>query len=98
MPRLDEPPNSLERRKKDRKRGRRVANEQAVRPIPVSAVDQIATSVVAYRKSAWLARSLTYGMRTIVAMEALRMYLLASVAKSRSRTGRIIEGKPTMLP
>lgn len=48
-----------------------VAMEQAARPIPVSDVDQIATSVVAYRKSAWSARPLTYGMRTIVAIEAL---------------------------
>lgn len=30
-----------------------------------------ATSVVAYRKSAWLARSLTKGIRTIVAVDAL---------------------------
>jgi hypothetical protein len=48
-----------------------VAIDEAAIPIPVSLVDQIATSVVAYRKSSWLERSLTYGMRMIVAVEAL---------------------------
>ncbi len=33
-----------------------MANDEAARPIPVSAVDQIATSVVAYRKSPVLVR------------------------------------------
>jgi len=41
------PPRSLEREKKVRKRGRRVAIEEAAMPMPVSLVDQIATSVVA---------------------------------------------------
>jgi len=41
------PPRSLEREKKVRKRGRRVAIEEATMPIPVSLVDQMATSVVA---------------------------------------------------
>jgi len=36
-----------------------VAIEEAAIPIPVSLVDQRATSVVAYRKSSWLERSLT---------------------------------------
>jgi hypothetical protein len=41
------PPSSLDWEKKVLNRGRRVAIEEAARPIPVSAVDQIATSVVA---------------------------------------------------
>lgn len=53
------PPSNLERDRKVRKRGRRVAIEEAAIPIPVSLVDQRATSVVAYRKSSWLERSLT---------------------------------------
>lgn len=71
-----------------------MANEQAARPIPVSAVDQIATSVVAYRKSAWLARSLTYGMRMIVAIEALQIYLLECGIGGLGRK----DERPTMLP
>lgn len=70
-PRLEELPKSLERRKKERKSGRMVAKEQAAMPMPVSDIDQIATSVVAYKKSAWLARSLTYGIRIMVAIDAL---------------------------
>jgi hypothetical protein len=41
------PPSNLERDRKVRKRGRRVAIEEAAIPIPVSLVDQMATSVVA---------------------------------------------------
>lgn len=37
-----EPPKSLERAKKVRKRGRRVAIAEATRPMPGSTVDQIA--------------------------------------------------------
>ena len=48
MPPWEElPPSSLEREKKVLNRGRRVAIEEAAMPIPVSLVDQIATSVVA---------------------------------------------------
>ena len=43
--------------KKVRKRGRSVAQAEAVMPRPVSAVEQMATLVVAQRKSARLARS-----------------------------------------
>lgn len=42
----DVPPSSLVRAKKSRKSGRRVAKHEAVSPIPVSAVDQMATPVV----------------------------------------------------
>jgi hypothetical protein len=62
------------REKNVRKRGRRVATAEAVMPIPVSAVLHSATSVVAYRKSAWLAKSFTYGIRIIVAVEALGVW------------------------
>lgn len=40
-------------------------------PRPVSLHDQMATSVVAYRKSFWLLSVWTYGMRMIVAIDAL---------------------------
>ena len=43
----DEPPMRRLRKRKVRKRGRSVAIAEAVMPIPVSLVDQIATSVVA---------------------------------------------------
>jgi hypothetical protein len=46
-PREEVPPSNLDRERKVRKRGRRVAIEEAAMPIPVSMVDQIATSVVA---------------------------------------------------
>lgn len=42
----DVPPMRRVRAKKSRKRGRRVANEEAARPMPVSAVDQMAIPVV----------------------------------------------------
>lgn len=42
----DVPPRRRVRRKNSRKRGRRVAKDEAARPIPVSAVDQMATPVV----------------------------------------------------
>lgn len=38
---------------------------------PVSQHDQMATSAVAYRKSAWFDKVWMYGMRAMVAMEAL---------------------------
>ena len=40
-------------------------------PRPVSLHDQMAMSAVAYRKSAWFPSAWTYGMRTIVATDAL---------------------------
>lgn len=44
---MDDPPISLLRVRKLRKMGLRVAKDAAARPMPVSSVDQIATSVVA---------------------------------------------------
>lgn len=64
-------PNNRERERKVRKRGRKVAIADAVMPRPCSDRDQIATSVVAHRKSDLLAKAPMYGKRAIVAAEAL---------------------------
>jgi len=42
-------------------------------PSPVSAVDQIATSMVAYKKFSVSSKPRMYGIRTIVAVEALEI-------------------------
>ncbi len=77
--RVDEP-KSLERERKLRNSGRKVAIAAAVIPIPGSTVLQMATSVVEYRKSSW-ASCLMYGMRTIVAVEPLFIVRNVSVAR-----------------
>jgi len=48
-----------------------VATQDVAMPSPVSAVDQIATSIVAYRKLSVSSKPRMYGIRTIVAVEAL---------------------------
>jgi len=54
-----------------RSKGRSVAAAEVARPIPVSTVDHIATSVVVYRKSGISLRPFMNGMRTTVAVEPL---------------------------
>jgi hypothetical protein len=54
--------------------GRRVATADAPKPMPVSHVDQMATSMVEYRKSGISLRPLMNGRRTIVAVEPLMQY------------------------
>ena len=60
-----------------RRSGRRVATQDVAMPSPVSAVDQMATSMVAYRKLFVSSSPRIYGIRTIVAVDALesRQYL-----------------------
>lgn len=53
--------------------GLSVAAQDAVRLRPVSEQLQMATSVVAYRKSAECARVSMYGRRIMVAIEALSL-------------------------
>ena len=76
VPPEDAAPRKLLRPRRLRKRGRSVAAAEAIIPIPVSAVDQIATPVVAYKKSAVSLRPLTYGKRTMVAVDPLRFVSL----------------------
>ena len=65
-------PKSLVRERKALKSGRRVATFAAVMASPGSMADQITTSVEEKRKSLALStRTLTYGMRTTAAAQAL---------------------------
>jgi hypothetical protein len=57
--------------RRTRKSGRRVAAAEAAMPMPISTVLQIATSVVAQRKSSRLFMPLIYGRRIMVAEDAL---------------------------
>ena len=65
-----------------RRRGRRVAQQEAVMPRAVSVQDHSATSVVAYRKSSLFESVWTYGIRAMVAMEALCLVLSVSCART----------------
>lgn len=70
-PDLEVPPNNLLCDKNSLNSGLSVAAQEAVMLSPVSEHDQIATSIVLYRKSAEFFKVDMYGMRTIVAIEAL---------------------------
>jgi hypothetical protein len=72
-PALEVPLNSLLCDKNSLNRGLSVAAQEAVILSPVSQHDQMATSVVLYRKSAKCDRVDMYGMRTMVAIEALEI-------------------------
>lgn len=74
----------------------RIFTAAAVIPIPVSAVDQIATSVIEYKKSPILVKSWRYGIRTIVAVDAIAptermaaIYSLVRLVIWRSLTKKI---------
>jgi len=63
-------PSAPVKLKNRRNKGRRVAPEAAMSPSPGSEVDQIATSVVAKRKSSVICSTLMNGIRMIVAIPA----------------------------